>query len=71
MSMLSSFAYEEERLMARSCRGVCCQFEGKSVRNGLRYSLGQKRCTFCGLFMDTESIRCPCCSAILRTKSRS
>lgn len=57
--------------MARSCRGICYQFEGQKVRNGLRYPLGQKRCTFCGLFMDVDSLRCPCCSAVLRTKSRS
>ena len=57
--------------MGRACRGICVQLEGVSMSNALRYKSGQKRCTFCSLFLDTLEIRCPCCKVILRTKSRS
>lgn len=57
--------------MAASCRGICAYIQGMPMTNGQRYKSGQKRCTFCSLFLDTSEIRCPCCKTILRTKSRS
>jgi uncharacterized paraquat-inducible protein A len=36
-----------------------------------KYQEGQKRCTFCGIFMDFEGSRCPCCRITLRTKARN
>jgi len=41
------------------------------VSNKIRYEIGQKRCTFCGIFFSSEDIRCICCKAVLRTKPRS
>jgi hypothetical protein len=41
------------------------------VPNKIRYEIGQKRCTFCGIFMAIDDVRCICCKAVLRTKPRS
>jgi len=57
--------------LARTCRGVCVLHKGPTVPNGLRYGFGQKRCTYCGLFLSVKDTRCPCCKAVLRTKPRS
>jgi hypothetical protein len=56
--------------MGRTCRGICEMHKAEPVPNRIRYKLGQKRCTFCGLFLTTEAIRCICCQAVLRTKAR-
>ena len=53
------------------CKGVCENFREEKIANGSKYKFGQKRCSFCGIFMLVQGIRCPCCSAILRTKSRN
>jgi len=37
----------------------------------LKYQEGQKRCSFCGIFMECDGVRCPCCNMILRTKARN
>ncbi len=57
--------------MGRTCRGICIQYETPKTANKLRYKLGHKRCTYCGLFINTLDVRCPCCKATLRTKSRN
>ncbi len=57
--------------MGRTCRGICIYSKGDSISNGKRYASGQKRCTYCSLFLKTYDIRCPCCKTILRTKPRS
>jgi len=40
------------------------------VPNKIRYEIGQKRCTFCGIFLSVDDTRCICCKAVLRTKPR-
>jgi len=57
--------------MGRTCRGICIQYETPKTANKLRYKLGHKRCTYCGLFINTLDARCPCCKATLRTKPRN
>lgn len=57
--------------MGYCCKGICEDYKGKRVPNGSRYQVGQKRCSMCSVFLTVESLRCPCCGAILRTKSRS
>ena len=56
--------------MGRTCRGICLMHKADPVPNKVRYKMGQKRCTFCGLFLTTEKTRCLCCQAVLRTKAR-
>ncbi len=57
--------------MGQMCKGVCIQYKGPRIQNGKRYESGQKRCSYCDLFIQTEEIRCPCCGVTLRTKPRS
>ena len=56
--------------MTFCCKGICVDLDATTVSNSLRYELGQKRCTMCSIFVETEKLRCPCCGAMLRTKSR-
>ncbi|MGI9566657.1 MAG: hypothetical protein ACR2LL_06550 [Nitrosopumilus sp.] len=56
--------------MGRSCRGYCIDYVCQGIPNGIKYEYC-KRCTFCGLFLKTEQVRCPCCKVILRTKPRN
>ncbi|MDH3278542.1 MAG: hypothetical protein OEM17_00025 [Nitrosopumilus sp.] len=56
--------------MGRTCRAICQMNKAKPVPNRIRYEIGHKRCTFCGLFLSIDDTRCICCKAVLRTKSR-
>ena len=57
--------------MGQTCHGLCERLKSISIRNSLRYTMGQKRCSLCAHFFITDEIRCPCCSALLRTKPRN
>lgn len=57
--------------MGYCCKGICEEFKGKKVPNGTRYEIGQKRCSMCSMYLTISTLRCPCCGAILRTKSRT
>jgi len=37
--------------MGKTCRGICILHKAKPVPNRIRYELGHKRCTFCGVFL--------------------
>jgi len=56
--------------MGRTCKGICIRYKAAPVPNNIRYEIGQKHCTFCGLFLKVDETRCVCCKAVLRTKSR-
>jgi len=45
-------------------------YKAEPVPNKIRYEIGQKRCTFCGIFLEVDEARCICCKAVLRTKAR-
>jgi len=57
--------------MGYCCKGVCEDFKGEKIPNGSKYEYGQKRCSLCSIFLTVQGVRCPCCSAMLRTKSRN
>ncbi|NND87250.1 MAG: hypothetical protein HKM23_08035 [Nitrosopumilus sp.] len=57
--------------MAATCRGVCYRYKSIGTAMQLKYEKGQKRCSFCGIFIDCEDVRCPCCHTVLRTKARN
>jgi len=59
-----------EKTMGRTCKGICLALRAGPVPNRLRYEMGHKRCTFCGLYLVIADPRCPCCRAVLRTKPR-
>ncbi|WP_100183053.1 hypothetical protein [Candidatus Nitrosotenuis aquarius] len=56
--------------MSTSCKGVCTSFKAESAQNGARYTMGQKRCTYCSIYLQVDSINCPCCGSRLRSKAR-
>jgi len=56
--------------VGRTCRGICQMHKAEPVANKIRYEIGQKRCTFCGIFLSIQDTRCICCKAVLRTKAR-
>ena len=57
--------------LGRTCRNIYKRHQAEPVPNKIRYEIGQKRCTFCGIFLNSEDVRCMCCKAVLRTKPRS
>ena len=56
--------------MAASCKGMCEEYKSQGITMKEKYQQGQKRCTYCGLFLTCKGPRCPCCKTILRTKPR-
>lgn len=57
--------------MAASCKGVCSKYKSTGTAMRFKYQEGQKRCSFCGIFIECEGVRCPCCHIRLRTKARN
>lgn len=56
--------------MAHSCKGICIEYIYQKMKNSEKYNFC-KRCTYCGIFLRTDQIHCPCCGIILRTKPRN
>ena len=56
--------------MARSYKGYCIDYLCQKIKNGEKYKFC-KRCSFCGVFLNTTEIRCPCCKVVLRTNPRN
>jgi len=56
--------------VGRTCKGICLRYKAEPAPNRIRYDVGQKRCTFCGIFLKVDDPRCICCKAVLRTKAR-
>lgn len=56
-----------------ACKGICEKYRAKRAPNSSkRYTLGQRRCNICELFLNwTETLFCPCCGWRLRTKPRT
>jgi hypothetical protein len=57
--------------MVRYCKGLCNREEWVMIIVGKDiYREGVKRCRLCEKYMRLDSIRCPCCSSMMKTKSR-
>jgi len=56
--------------MSTMCKGSCAQFKSESHSPANKYQMNVKWCSRCSLFMEVDSLRCPCCNSMLRTKSR-
>jgi hypothetical protein len=53
------------------CKGICIKYIAQKPPPTIgRYTVGQKRCQICAIFIECDRLRCPCCGTILRTKSR-
>jgi hypothetical protein len=58
--------------MATYCKGLCCReatyrkttFGGQAYRNGIKY------CRTCSRWLRIETIQCPCCKNMTKSKSR-
>ncbi len=55
------------------CNGICSKHAVRKphTTDGGRYESGQKRCSFCDIYIIWDGDRCPCCSCILRKKPRT
>jgi len=53
------------------CKGICIRHKAmKPVATG-RYSIGQKRCQVCQIFLKWDGLWCPCCGYRLRSSPRN
>ena len=59
--------------MAQICKGICSGMKSANTGNPIRfrYRFGQKYCSECALFFNTEEFTCVCCKTRLRSKSKS
>lgn len=57
--------------MSNICKGICSRKKANGSSNKLRYALGQKFCSICRVYFDTDKLRCECCGTKLRTKPRT
>jgi hypothetical protein len=53
-----------------ACKGICENYKATKPYNSIRYKIGHKRCNLCALFVKWDGVRCPCCSSVLRTRSK-
>ncbi len=55
-----------------SCKGFCAKYMTSKLlhKNSGRYESGQKRCSFCEIYIIWDKIHCPCCGHVLRSKPR-
>lgn len=52
--------------MGYNCKGICHLRKARTLPNALRYINNHRYCSFCLCYFEPESVRCPCCKAILR-----
>jgi hypothetical protein len=54
-----------------SCKGICIRHKvSKPTARLGRYTVGQKRCRICDIFVKYEGVWCLCCGHMLRTRPR-
>ena len=53
------------------CKGICLCHKAIMPKTGQRYLIGQKLCQVCQLFINWQSIFCPCCGYRLRSRPRN
>jgi hypothetical protein len=54
-----------------TCKGICIRHKAQKPVGSGRYSMGQKRCQICEIFIKWDGLWCPCCGYRLRTKPRN
>jgi len=56
----------------QGCKGICSRHRAiKPKYGGQRYTIGQKRCQVCQIFINWQGLFCPCCGGRLRNKPRN
>ena len=53
------------------CKGICVRHKAMKPIGTGRYSIGQKRCQVCEIFLNWNGLWCPCCGYRLRTRPRN
>jgi hypothetical protein len=53
------------------CKGICSRHRAIKPKSGQRYTLGQKHCNVCQIFINWQGVWCPCCGYRLRNKPRN
>ena len=53
------------------CKGICSRHKAMRPSTGMRYSIGQKHCNVCQIFINWQGFFCPCCGYRLRNKPRN
>lgn len=54
-----------------ACKGICIRYKAdRPTKGGKRYSIGQKRCQTCDIFIKGDGFWCPCCGYRLRSSPR-
>jgi len=53
------------------CKGICGRHKAMKPIGTGRYSIGQKRCQVCEIFLKWNGLWCPCCGYRLRTRPRN
>ena len=53
------------------CKGICVRHKAMKPIGTGRYSMGQKRCQVCEIFLEWDGLWCPCCGYRLRTRPRN
>ena len=54
-----------------TCKGICIRHKAQKPVGSGRYSMGQKRCQICEIFIKWDGLWCQCCGYRLRTKPRN
>jgi hypothetical protein len=57
--------------MPEMCNGICNKYHAIGSSGKGRYAKGQKRCNSCGIFINWDGLRCPCCNDRLRLSPRN
>ena len=52
--------------MVKVCHGICDKFRLQKIKKPMYDH--QRRCTICEVVFDINTIVCPCCSAITRSR---
>jgi len=52
------------------CKGICHKYKASWGTEHIRYSMGQKRCNVCEIFVHWDGRHCPCCGMMLRTRPK-
>jgi rRNA maturation endonuclease Nob1 len=54
-----------------TCKGICSRHRAIKPKIGQRYTIGQKRCQVCQIFIYWEGLFCPSCGGRLRNRPRN
>jgi len=57
--------------MSVNCNAICQRYKALLPKNMGRYTVGQKRCNSCEIFIYWDGLWCPCCNDRLRLSPRS